>query len=625
MTIEIFAMTGKRHFIDLKGDELIRRERSPVGVRRQKGILTEGSKPKDDADVIMTAAIVGYAIERVKKGLNCQFTYEPDPNQEKAEADRKAHWEAITKINSVLVGAGYEAKAVLGETPVFSRALSWLSSGTNRIIGGTGDQPLDDPTRVKAPTPSGPAEELFGFATKDKTIRDRLGYQGRGAYTGFIDGRPDGQTALMSTFRFRAAEDEVSADPRWGSRWMPSDAQTPPIGLGRSERIWGMIATNWDQEKTAAEGMYFQDSDGERGWTGLNTGHIVGYVHGMIQAIYDVAGHDKGKGGTPYEIAVGKETTKLASCIPCTLFMEATGNPASAVHLGRGESWCILHPTGATSRLNTARQRCNDEWAAYCAGIVAIGAKALKDRIVATNKSLEPLLAFIDTVGRDGPQEGKADYRLANLILDAVTVHENEYKRINRTIALPPSTDSTGVKKNEASPAQTALPCQMGALKITLELRGPAARGDIVTVVVMSKKSGTGGTIQLDQGTTTVFTDLPPGEYEVSVQPSDGTATIPRPAEVPAVGVKRTYQVPTAGKATVEAKKTAEVTLRLRPWDWIEVAFSDRKKHEYDILLPGKTAWVSASVVADKPVKPDDPFDRFTGLPSGICSIRITT
>ena len=87
---------------------------------------------------------------------------------------------------------------------------------------------------------------------------------------------------------------------------MPSDAQKPPIGGGPRERIWGMIATNYDQPETAREGMYFQDSDRDRGWTGgLGPDHIVGYVHGMIQAIYDVAARDKGQGGTPYEIAVG--------------------------------------------------------------------------------------------------------------------------------------------------------------------------------------------------------------------------------------------------------------------------------------------------------------------------------
>jgi hypothetical protein len=55
------------------------------------------------------------------------------------------------------------------------------------------------------------------------------------------------------------------------------------------------------------------------------TADIVAYTHGMIQAIYN--GYSLGPSCTPYEIAVGAVTTKMASCPPCTLFMVAQGYP----------------------------------------------------------------------------------------------------------------------------------------------------------------------------------------------------------------------------------------------------------------------------------------------------------
>ena len=67
------------------------------------------------------------------------------------------------------------------------------------------------------------------------------------------------------------------------------------------------------------------------------------YTHGMIQAIYKA--YALGPSCTPYEIAVGDLTKKMASCLPCTLFMVAAGYPPNSTHLGRGESWAPLYET----------------------------------------------------------------------------------------------------------------------------------------------------------------------------------------------------------------------------------------------------------------------------------------
>lgn len=66
--------------------------------------------------------------------------------------------------------------------------------------------------------------------------------------------------------------------------------------------------------------------------------HLFASCHGMILAIYDY-GYYPEKEGVCAELALGKDTRKAASCLPCSLFISANGFPASATHLGRGDNW----------------------------------------------------------------------------------------------------------------------------------------------------------------------------------------------------------------------------------------------------------------------------------------------
>ena len=146
-------------------------------------------------------------------------------------------------------------------------------------------------------------------------------------------------------------------------RWLPPPGSIPgtaPLlrkGTTDSYVPWGLIggdaaakepdskmlnvthATNLaDQitgEMSATDKMVFNGDP--------TTADIAAYTHGMIQAIYK--GYSLGPSCTPYEIAVGAVTTKIAVRIrvPCTLFMVAQGYPPTSIHLGRGESWAPLY------------------------------------------------------------------------------------------------------------------------------------------------------------------------------------------------------------------------------------------------------------------------------------------
>lgn len=61
-------------------------------------------------------------------------------------------------------------------------------------------------------------------------------------------------------------------------------------------------------------------------------------VHGMTQSIIHYSrSYDPNR--VNIELALSRDTCKVASCIPCSLFMWANGTPATATHFGRGDNW----------------------------------------------------------------------------------------------------------------------------------------------------------------------------------------------------------------------------------------------------------------------------------------------
>ncbi|MBN8467429.1 hypothetical protein JYJ95_12975 [Corallococcus exiguus] len=408
---------------------------------KQQGILSPGTQYAKDADVIMTAAVLGWAWSRLtnadvnKRHARVDFEVEDGHKLSEQELREKpldpTHLSAIQKLNQLLQASGLkpDQKVVLGKTPI------WTTGG--RITGGSGDASSNDPNRYNPPLPDGTAARLFQLATQADTA-DKLGYQGRGAYTGFIDGRTDGQTGLMSTFRRN-----VPFDITYGRRWHPPEALP--------DKPWGMIGAANEQDNNDPAnpglkqlGMHFEGPAPQR------NRDICAYTHGMIQAIYDVRVNKLANDlspnkktpynpGTPYEIAVGKKTTKLASCFPCSIFMEATGHPASSTHLGRGESWSPLYPPpNSTTTQHKAWQACNTQWQDYCKTIIDAGLQCLKKAPAQLKDEWKLSVGALDLYlnGPNGVNKtpATAAQAYANLILDAVTVHDHEVNRINRTL-----------------------------------------------------------------------------------------------------------------------------------------------------------------------------------------------
>lgn len=79
---------------------------------------------------------------------------------------------------------------------------------------------------------------------------------------------------------------------------------------------------------------------GEIATTDIAPNTLFHSYHGMIQAMVKYQS-DPDKNDFIFELALGNNTKKIGSCVPCSIFMTAAGNPATTTHLGRGDNWSL--------------------------------------------------------------------------------------------------------------------------------------------------------------------------------------------------------------------------------------------------------------------------------------------
>lgn len=468
--------------------------------RKTKGIFNDDTSPDIDADVIMTAAAVGYAARRLKDQRNCAFAAEVEQNfpvaprltlpqrivdyaafQEESERLSAKYLEQVKQYQAsvgsldklgplarddidfskgwiLLDNAIERMNLALGIAPresvprvVVDASPNYGDAGVVWIVGETGNLSLENQNRyLNSPIRSRECASLIGYIESDGF----KGYKGKGAYTG-MSARQDGHPYIYSTFRSYPSA-------TFGDRWVPKDPALMKIAIEQGNSpspdvryisTWGIIGDNALATKVRNEHQMFY-RDEVQGSPQYET-HVVGYTHGMIQAIYDVAQariNNNPDPGTPFEIGLlGKtkndpSTTKMASCFYCGLFMEANEQPASSIHLGLGESWAPAYFNDdvkrANSRINRdgnrdfssldftkAIETCNEKWARYCADTLQVGYGLLakKKELVAPDH-LQSLGALGDFLNSSKKNDA------ANLILDSATVHQKIAVRIVRTL-----------------------------------------------------------------------------------------------------------------------------------------------------------------------------------------------
>jgi hypothetical protein len=81
--------------------------------------------------------------------------------------------------------------------------------------------------------------------------------------------------------------------------------------------------------------------------------------HGMIRAMMEEYPPNSDDACAYFEIALGVNTGKVSSCIPCSIFMSANDMAATSTHFGRGDNWAVPDFTSAAKSLQT---RLKEAW-----------------------------------------------------------------------------------------------------------------------------------------------------------------------------------------------------------------------------------------------------------------------
>ncbi|MBQ4837127.1 hypothetical protein [Pseudoalteromonas luteoviolacea] len=404
-------------------------------------ILGTGDSSRDverEADVIFTAAFIGmvnYQNEK-KGGLTWRVDMEPNtdpvstkmPDREARTKDDRASMKRLndicSKVNHLV--RSYAKKDVggvsWGLTPSFDRG-GMIYAGCTAGI----EYSKVDPNYAKVAYKYLTASQK---SSQDGERKDEM-YIGRGAYCGLVVDDDGNAVSAMSTICTALNEDTIDV----GNRWKPNkEAEVRKSQYNNKTDTWGVIGNEELQETLREQGMRFYPSDQD-----LNSDNdIVGYTHGMIRCIYET---ERIGQGTAFEMSIGKDTFKLASCAACSSFMMANNVDPSSSHLGRGESWAPYYTSESHNEscykdhieggIGEAIKRCNSKYAEFMHTCLNIGAKVMNNTLSWVSRShvaaLEKLLLKLEG--------SKKDNTIArDLFLDAMTYHKSDAKRIDETL-----------------------------------------------------------------------------------------------------------------------------------------------------------------------------------------------
>lgn len=401
-----------------------------------ESILGTGKAKQDverEADVIFTAAFIGMTIwqnQTRKRAWRVDMEPNLDSNttrEERTQDDLKSmknHNDACSKVNYVVKVHDQKLQGVTwGLTPWFNRGgMICAGEGAKTEYGKT-----DENYRNTAFTYlTAPQKAVSGNQRSNEM------YVGRGAYCGLVLDKSGNAITAMSTIRTTLNE----KTPGIGDRWSPPTDADVWIGhKGDNKYAWGMINNVAMQIRCQEQGMRFFPV-GTQPQPGIE---IVGYTHGMIRCIYEVV--RIGEGATAFEMSIGTDTFKLASCLSCSSFMMANNVDASSSHLGAGESWVPYYSAESHNpshyqgkiMIGEALTQCNNNYAAHMHEWMTTGAAAMAEA-EKTNWIEENHKKALAKLSERLKTSQKTNAVARDLYLDAMTYHKKDVLRLTSTL-----------------------------------------------------------------------------------------------------------------------------------------------------------------------------------------------
>lgn len=127
--------------------------------------------------------------------------------------------------------------------------------------------------------------------------------------------------------------------------------------------------------------------------TELNDGDVFGSVHGLINAIlyYRL---DANSRDVACEFAFSNDTTKVGSCVPCSIFASSNKTPANFTHFGRGDYWNLPQSSKEYNGLDMKR----GEWEKYVIECFKIGIEIVNTMKDKHNENIKTAINTINTI-----------------------------------------------------------------------------------------------------------------------------------------------------------------------------------------------------------------------------------
>jgi hypothetical protein len=459
-----------------------------MGILNRDPAAYDYATAKKEADTIVTAVVVGFAATRALLGQPFSFDMQDsDKPDDKGEFARLvAKWDMLLDcVDHVLIGLrvliGHNTYADNLTSDDIARA---VQDGVNPTSGEVSNE-----GRMHTITGTPGGEQL---STRDRWRRPWMNlienrdpeYWGFGAYTGVCDDpirsdrwlnpllqrpAPNSLANLtdlshaehivlvptvdrivrMPTLAYKidpGAFNQGQPNSNFG-RYKPANVSTWRTAKGDDTLAYGEINKSNEQQPPIGLNVNnsFVLSQDDR------NSKIIGYVHGMCQAIVESA--KRGPWCVAHEHAIGDVTNKLASCFACTTFMYASGFPASSSHFGRAESWvppvAPQNNAGVAALSNALAYR----WHAQIFGYLTLGARLLQEYFKGDgnrhpHNAYAPLVdqllaALAYNYGNGDAQALTANYDLnsivtsgGNFYLDALTHHDQDYPRMLNVLGL---------------------------------------------------------------------------------------------------------------------------------------------------------------------------------------------
>lgn len=277
------------------------------------GILTT----PEQADALCTVIALGYIIGA--KGKNTYIVFEEG---KKANDD-------VTKEQHDLLRA--ELAKLAGKDLLEFKTQRRVDKSKQPIILAHTDYSVLQPDIAE--------DELLIFSQLEKAINEDENISLKGAYVG--GALTTSKTELLDPsvlYWYNPKYRELSKADSEKLKSAESSA------LSVTKAVQGFLGEVFKDGKTLKHGGARVSQPSERPLSAdisnMQTGaQLFASVHGMTQSIIHYSRTNNKKEQVNIELALGRDTCKVASCIPCSMFMLANETPASATHFGRGDNW----------------------------------------------------------------------------------------------------------------------------------------------------------------------------------------------------------------------------------------------------------------------------------------------